>query len=310
MKPIETFLLAADELTLLDLAGPAEVFRLANRHAQREVFAQHFCGVTPEVRTSGGLHLSRLEALPASLPVAALVLVLGLSTAATQKLNAMHPIAAWLRQHFDPARHCLATVCAGAVIAAHAGVLRGLRCTTHHDVFELLKLAEPSAIPLQNRLFVEDGAVLTCAGVTAGIDLSLMLVERYTSPQIALATAQDLVVFMRRSGADPQLSPLLEFRNHVHAAVHRAQNAVLAEPAAHWSAGMLANIAHVTPRHLTRLFQTEAGITPLEYVRHIRAALALQLSADSAHSKERVAELAGFSSAQQMRRALNKLLLK
>jgi transcriptional regulator GlxA family with amidase domain len=311
MTAIPTYLLAADELTLLDMAGPADVLRLANRHAGREVFALHFCGATPEVRTSAGLHLSRLEPLPERLPDAALVLVLGLATKATFAMTATHPIAAWLRKSFDPkppASHRLATVCAGAVIAAHAGLLAGLRCTTHHDVLGALAAAEPSAQVLQNRLFVEDGAVLTCAGVTAGIDLCLMLVERHTTPQIALATAQDLVVFMRRSGGDPQLSPLLQFRNHVHAAVHKAQNAVLAEPARAWSAASLAAIACVTPRHLTRLFRAEAGTTPLDYVRHIRVALARQLSAEGAHSKERVAELAGFSSAQQLRRASHKTL--
>jgi transcriptional regulator GlxA family with amidase domain len=120
--------------------------------------------------------------------------------------------------------------------------------------------------------------------------------------QVAATVARDLVVYMRRSGGDPQLSPWVMHRNHVNPVLHRVQDAVIKDPAALWSAARLAAVACMSARNLARLFAEHAGCSPLDYVQRLRVALARELVANSELGMERVAEKTGFSSAHQLRR--------
>jgi transcriptional regulator GlxA family with amidase domain len=196
----------------------------------------------------------------------------------------------------------LLCVCAGALLAAKAGLLEGRECTTHHEHIDDLARIEPAATVHANRIFVEDGRMFTSAGVTAGLDLTLYVIGQQLGHQVAATVARGLVVYMRRSGGDPQLSPWVMHRNHVHPVLHRVQDAVIKDPAAGWSAARLAAVACMSPRNLARLFAEHAGCSPLDYVQRLRVALARELVANSELGMERVAEQAGFSSAHQLRR--------
>jgi transcriptional regulator GlxA family with amidase domain len=105
--------------------------------------------------------------------------------------------------------------------------------------------------------------VFTSAGATTGIDLVLQLISLDEGPELALQVARKLVVYFRRSGAYPQLSPWLVHRNHVHSAIHRTHDAVIRNPAGDWNLQNLAAVACTSPRHLARLFQAHVGISPL-----------------------------------------------
>ena len=118
-------------------------------------------------------------------------------------------------------------------------------------------------------LRVEDGPLLSSAGVTAGIDLALHCIARHAGEALAAEVAQVMVVFHRRGAGDPERSPLLAGRSHLHPAVHRVQNAVGERPAEDWSLERLAAEAHVTPRHLGRLFATHVGCTPRDFVEQV-----------------------------------------
>src|SRR5262249_35660073 len=120
--------------------------------------------------------------------------------------------------------------------------------------------------------------------------------------QVAAAVARDLVVYLRRAGADPALSPWVMHRNHLHPAVHRVQDAVARDPAAQWGARELSAVACTSARNLARLFAEHAHCSPLDYVQLIRFALARQLVTQSRLDLERVALRAGFRSAQHLRR--------
>ena len=156
---------------------------------------------------------------------------------------------------------------------------------------------------LDNRLYVEDGNRYSSAGVTAGTDLMLHLVAQLCGPAVALAVARHLVVYLRRSGSDPQLSPWLEGRNHIHPAVHSAQDAIAANPARAWTLGALAKVASTSPRHLSRLFNEHAGMSLPDYINRLRVSLARELIGNTRLDMERVAEKSGFGSARQLRRA-------
>lgn len=111
-----------------------------------------------------------------------------------------------------------------------------------------------------------------------------------------------MVVYLRRSGSDPALSPWLMHRNHLHPAVHRVQDAISRNPATPWPANRLAAVASTSPRNLARLFSQHAKCSPLDYVQRMRVAIARELVTQSDLDLERVAERAGFSSAHQLRR--------
>jgi len=206
----------------------------------------------------------------------------------------------WLRERARPA--LLLCVCAGSVLAAHAGLLAGRECTTHHAHIEELRRVEPRARVLDNRIFVEDGTVFTSAGVTAGLDLALHVIGVQQGPRIAAEIARDLVVYLRRAGTDPALSPWVMHRNHLHPAVHRVQDAVARNPAASWSAAELSAVACTSARNLSRLFAEHARCSPLDYVQLIRFVFAKQLVMLSRLDLEHVAARAGFQSAQHLRR--------
>jgi transcriptional regulator GlxA family with amidase domain len=254
-------------------------------------------------RSAVGLHLNELVPLPKQLPANALVVVTGVIGGRVRfDSPAVRHVVTWLPTIMAEGSARLMCVCAGSVIAAKAGVLRGRECTTHHDHIEELASIEPAATVHANRLFVEDGCIMTSAGVTAGMDLALHVIGQQLGHQVAAAVARQLVVYMRRAGTDPQLSPWVMFRNHLHPAVHRTQDAVLKKPSAPWSAAKLAAVACTSERNLTRLFAEHAGCSPLDFVQRIRVALARELLANSSLDVEHVAERAGFSSAHQLRR--------
>ena len=300
MTPVYFVLLP--EVVLLDVAGAAEAFRIADQQRPGS-YELRYVSPTATVRSAVGLELSRLEPLPKNLPANALVVVTGISGPKVRFDNApMQRVLEWLPGATADESVRLMCVCAGAVVAAKAGLLRGRECTTHHDHIDELASLDRTATVHANRLFVEDGRVMSSAGVTAGTDLALYLIGQQLGHQIAAAVARQLVVYMRRSGSDPQLSPWVMYRNHLHPAVHRTQDAVLKNPAADWPSTKLAAVACTSDRNLARLFAEHAGCSPLDYVQRIRVALARELLANSSLDVERVAERAGFSSAHQLRR--------
>jgi transcriptional regulator GlxA family with amidase domain len=307
-KPIHVvFLLLPDSLTL-DWAGPAEALRMANSILQAQGrsprFVLHFAGPQSQTTSSVGLTLSGLEPLPPTLASPTWVVLVGqpgatipVDGAATQDL--LH----WLRGlRLQTHQLELNTVCAGAVLAAHAGLLAGRHVTTHHQHLAELRTAEPTCQVVENRVFVEDAPLYSSAGVTTGIDLMLHRIAQTCGEAIAAQVAQTMVVALRRGPHDPELSPFLSYRNHLHPAVHRVQDAVSHAPAHAWSVVTMAEVAHTSPRHLTRIFADHAGLSPLDYVRQIRLATA-DAALRSGLNVTQAAAQGGFSSDTQLRRA-------
>jgi len=297
----EVFFVVLPRLVLLDLAGPAEAFRLAARVVP-DSYRLRYVAPARNIQAAVGLQLGALEPLPVKLPEGSIVVVTGVSgetvdldDAATQR------VIAWLQSGVT-ATSLLMCVCAGSVIAGSAGLLAGRECTSHHSHIAELRAVAPSARVLDNRIFVEDGSILTSAGVTAGLDLALHVIGQQLGPRVAAEVARELVVYLRRSGADPALSPWVQHRNHLHPAVHRVQDAVTRRPAADWNASELSAVACTSPRNLARLFAEHAHCSPLDYVQLIRFAFAKELVAHSRLDLERIAARVGFRSAQQLRR--------
>lgn len=313
-REISIFAVVPPRVLLLDLAGPMEVLRKANLEQHGVAFPVTYVGPTESVGSSIGLGVSGIEPLPDRLPDGAYVVISGAAdlpmggpvTPREEEARLEAQIVAWLRRTVRPGIR-LVSICSGALLAARAGLLDGHECTTHHGTMaELVRLA-PTALVRENRLYVEDGERLTSAGITAGIDLMLHIVASLAGPATALAVARYLVVYLRRAGADPQLSPWLEGRNHLHPAIHRVQDAVAANPARDWSVASLADVAAASPRNLSRLFNDQTGMSVTDYVNRMRIALARELISGTELDMEGVAERSGFGSARQFRRAWSRL---
>jgi transcriptional regulator GlxA family with amidase domain len=315
-RPVETpiYVIIPPRVLLLDVAGPVEVLRKANLEQEALRFVVLYVGPASGVGSSIGLDLAGVSPLPERLPEGALVVVPGGADAplgavvTSREDDAAYEceIVNWLRRTIRPGVR-LVSICSGALLAARAGLLDGHECTTHHGCTAELARIAPAARVRENRLYVEDGERLTSAGVTAGIDLMLHIVAGMAGRACALAVARYLVVYLRRGGGDPQLSPWLEGRNHIHPAVHRAQDAVAADPARDWTVSALARASATSPRNLSRLFNEHAGMSVTEYVNKIRVALAGELLTGSRLDIESVAERAGFASSRQLRRAWGRI---
>ena len=310
---IDLLFVIAPHSLLLDIAGPAEAFRLAN--LERGIrglpprFRLRFAGPVPSPPTSVGLALAGLEPLPLRFIVPTWVVLVGQPNAhSSQTTPAMNATAQWLNQTlYQPllakeTPHRLVTICSGTLLAARAGLLANRRCTTHHDLLKTLRALAPQAQVIDNRVFVVDGPLASSAGITAGIDLALHLIAAECGEALAASVAEDMVVYLRRSPRDPELSPFLVHRNHLHAAVHRVQDAINAEQERDWDMASLAAVGHVTERHLLRLFIEHTGVSPLHYLQSIRLERARQ-SIEHGASVTHAAEVAGFRSGLQLRRA-------
>jgi len=290
------------DFVLLDVAEAAEAFRMAEREVPG-TYDVKFIGSSPSIVSGVGLKVTGVEALPQQVPDGAVIVVTGVVGRTVDfGQEAIQRLAEWLKEVMGNETVTLMCICAGSVIAAHAGLLKGVECTTHHAHIDELSRIEKQAIVHSNRIFVEHGRICSSAGVTAGLDLALHMIGQRLGHRVAAAVARDLVVYRRRSGSDAALSPWVMHRNHLHPAVHRVQDAIAKNPALRWSAARLAEVACMSSRNLARLFAEHAGCSPLDYVQRLRVALARELVTHSNLDLERVAARAGFTSAHQLRR--------
>jgi len=318
MRQIQVYVVIPPRLLLLDVAGPLEVVRRVNQVQTEVQFDVHYVGPSSSLQTSIGLILTAIDPLPDRLPRGAFVVLAGdveqvMMSGRQTRLGGAKADAAdeeaiveWLRAVIQPG-HKLISICSGALLAGRAGLLDGRACTTHYSCCAELALLAPKARVLENRLYVEDGERYTSAGITAGVDLMLHIVSQLTNQSCAVAVARYLVVYLRRSGADPQLSPWLEGRNHIHPAVHRVQDAIASDLTKSWSLSRLAKIARAGNRHLSRLFNENVGMSIKDYSNRLRVALAKELLSQTSLDMERVAERVGYASSRQLRRAWRRI---
>src|SRR3954454_6245441 len=298
---------------LLDIAGPAEAFRLANQHREARGlpprFRLTFAGPVTTPATSDGLALADLVSLPEQLETPTWVVVVGQPTAHVKQVTPEIALTAqWLRDRLHEALldpdtpHRLVTICSGTLLAARAGLLGTRRCTTHHELLHMLRTLAPHAEVIENRVFVVDGPLASSAGITAGIDVALHLIAEECGEALAAEVAEDMVVYLRRSPRDTELSPFHMHRRHLHPTVHRVQDAIVSEPERNWDMASLAHVGNAAERHLLRVFIDNAGVSPLHYLRLIRLERARQ-SLEYGATVTRAAAVAGFGSDVQLRLA-------
>jgi transcriptional regulator GlxA family with amidase domain len=294
--PRRVAFLVYDGVTLLDVAGPAEVFKEANRFgADYRIVLLSPTG--EDVTSNLGFGVAVDGAVSAE-PAPDTYLVPGADR--YPRTPVPRALADAARVPAARARR-VASICTGAFILAAAGLLAGKRATTHWKVTGELASRCPTCRVEPDAIYVRDGGTYTSAGVTAGIDLALALVEEDHGPDLTRDVARALVVYMQRSGGQSQFSAPLQGPPPRSPALRKVTDLVTANPQGNHSLGELANHLNVSTRHLTRLFHEELSTTPARYVENIRFDMARALL-DQGHTATQAAALAGFPSYESMRR--------
>jgi transcriptional regulator GlxA family with amidase domain len=194
------------------------------------------------------------------------------------------------------------SVCTGSFVLAEAGLLDGRRCTTHWKRLQEFQKKFPRAKVMSDRLFVQDGRIITSAGIASGIDMALDLIEQHHGPRMAAAVAREMVVYLRRDGHQRQESIYLDHRTHLHPGIHAVQDWFIANPSRPARLTELSAIAHMSPRNLTRVFRQATGISIHEYRTRLRLEQVRSLLNNPELTLEAIAERCGFAGARQLRR--------
>ncbi|MEU3105111.1 GlxA family transcriptional regulator [Streptomyces griseoflavus] len=284
-----------DGVTMLDVSGPAEVLHQAGRLG-RPYDLVLVSARGGQVRTSTGMPLSgTVTAAEAGRVDTALVAggdLLAEQPVDTELLATARTVAARATR--------VASVCTGAFVLAELGLLDGRRATTHWRHAGTLARRHPRVRVEPDAIHVRDGRFITSAGISAGIDLTLALVEDDHGADAARRIARELVVFLRRPGGQSQFTTAVTPPAR-HDPLRALIDSVLADPAADHGLPAMARAAAVSPRHLTRLFHTELGTTPARWVERVRLDRAQQLLLDG-HGVTSAARHSGFGSDETLRR--------
>lgn len=292
----------------LDIVGPMEVFAVANlcsppgRKPYRITLASSQAG---ELVSHAGLRLAGVVALRDLPDDMDTIVVAGGNEQALREAAADHDLLRWLAERAGSARR-VASVCVGAFLLASAGLLDGRRATTHWNFSALLQSMFPSVKVEPDAIFIATPPIYTSAGVTAGIDLCLSLVEADCGADVALAVARHLVLFMRRPGGQSQLSAAMQIQRDATPRLRQLLAALIENPIGDLSGAALAERACMSERTFARTFFRETGYTPASFVELARVERARSLLEKSVWPLERVAERSGFSSKDSLQRAFHK----
>lgn len=302
------FFVVPPEVQLLDLTGPAHIFYEARQYGAP--VTSHFLTLTDQKEeTSGaGVLLGGLQDFHNfKLGENDWLIVPGLEAHLIfdpDFQERVTPFVVWLREQVEnQAKVC--SVCTGAYLLAFSGILDHRACTTHWKYLEDFRQRFPKADLQSDRLFVQDQNVYSSAGVSSGIDLSLYLLEEVFGPVFATQIAREVVIYLRRTASDPQLSIFLQYRNHLDRRIHEAQDILASQLDQKVKTEDLARKTNMSPRNLTRLFKKTTGITIGEYLNKLRVERAVQLLSEG-HKVQYVSISCGLNSSNQLRDLLRK----
>jgi transcriptional regulator GlxA family with amidase domain len=317
---------------ILDVTGPHEVFALANRfatdppiesgitEARRSAPPYEIELVARQTDRSGGsaatttassgltLQVDRVIGGSAASPDErdqAIDTVIVAGGSGTVEAAVDPDLLAWL---VGVAPHCrrVASVCSGAFILAAAGLLDGRRATTHWASCDLLQRLFPAVLVQFDPIFVRDGPIATSAGITAGMDLALALVEEDLGRDLALAVSRWLVMFVQRPGGQSQFSSQLSAQLAERQPLRELQSWIADHPGDDLSVRRLAARVAMSPRHFARVFRDDVGVTPAQYVENVRVEVARRLLETTDQAIERIAADAGFGTVETMQRAFRR----
>ncbi len=309
--PRDILFVAYPDVSLLDLAGPQTVFWAASRYARERGMAGYHCHIASPtggmVTAVEGIALQTESLASFDLRALDTVVVPG-SPHILQVAKEATTLIAWLARSAGEVRR-VASVCSGAFLLAHAGLLDGKRATTHWAMLDRFREQFPTVDLDPDAIFVQQQNLWTSAGVTTGIDLALAMVEADYGHEVAHHAAKELAVYMKRPGAQPQLSEIL---------ITQSRQVPLFESLHLWivqnlsreelSVEQLADFVGMSPRNFARVYKEKTGRTPAKGVEHFRLEAARRLLQDESRPVDQIARECGFGSEERMRVAFQRQL--
>lgn len=289
---------------LLDLAGPVQVFTEARMHGFDATL--EFYRYQPEVTSTAGVGFGELRSYEAAnLKEGDYLFVPGMDNeyVKSKEFKAETKFFEWVR-NCAAQKISTCSICSGAFILGEAGLLDGKECTTHWRRTGELQSRFPKAKVLADVLYVKSDNIYTSAGISAGIDLALGILEQIKGPNFVHKVARGLVVYVRRDHSHSQQSIYLDFRNHLNPRIHQVQDYLLENLAQEKSIEDLAEMVAMSPRNLTRVFKESTGLTIVEYLSRLRLETAKTLQNNPDFTIEQIAAQCGFKSARQLQRLL------
>jgi transcriptional regulator GlxA family with amidase domain len=305
-------MLAFPDVQVLDVMGPLEVFSRTSRwlrdHGKRadHVYEVEIIGLQRgPFLTSSGLRLYADRGIAeAGRGIDTLMIAGGLGV---RQYRTHAPLLKWIRRQSGQVRR-LASICTGAFLLAEAGLLEGRRATTHWNHCEDFARDFPDVQLEPDTIFVQEGSLYTSAGVTAGMDLALALVEEDFGREVALAAARELVMFLKRPGGQAQFSAQLAVQLAEHEPLRELQTYILERPGDDLSIERLARRVAMSPRNFARVFMREVGATPARFVASVRVETARRLLEETSEPLETICEKSGLGTPETMRRAFLRVL--
>ncbi|MDI2128395.1 GlxA family transcriptional regulator [Yinghuangia seranimata] len=311
-QPHRVVIVAFPGIELLDATGPAEVFSVASRVAGAErpgYLVQIATADGGPVTTSSGVRLMADLTFDDVVGPIDTLLVSGAIELVEGGVEPVidHEVVDWLRRAAPHARR-IGSICAGAHLLAAAGLLEGRPATTHWLTADRLAAEHPGVRVDPDPIFVRDGQVWTCAGVTSGMDMALAMVAEDHGQELALATARMMVMYVKRSGGQSQFSVPLSVQSSSDDRIDELRMWIAEHLAEDLSLEVLAARAHLSRRHFTRLFHQRTSATPAAYVEAARLEAARRLLEESDRPLPDVAAASGLGSVETLHRVFRRRL--
>ena len=304
-RPPHIAVLVFEGVRGLDVAGPLEVFDVAGGLGSAYSVAFYSTTEATAVRCASGLTLHTAPVSALASEVIDILFVPGSESVVAD--GAPWHLVRTVRSHAARARR-VASIGTGSFALAAAGVLDGRRATTHWRHLDSFAVRHPSVIVDRESVFVQDGPFITGAGITAGIDLALAMVESDFGPAVARRVARWMVVFLQRPGGQAQFSVWAESALPVSGGLREIVDSVIADPGADHSLAAMAERAAVSERHLVRVFREQVGMTPARFVEQARLEAAKVLLATGDQSQDAVARRTGLGTSDTLRRTFRRNL--
>jgi transcriptional regulator GlxA family with amidase domain len=291
---------------LLDLAGPVQVFTEAKFYGF-EIDIEFYQYSGGPVSTAGLGFGKIADFKTAKLKEGDFVFVPGMDMEYIDSFSfkAEKGFFKWLKECSDK-KVTVCSICNGAFALGHAGLLKDTECTTHWRRVKSLQLQFPQAKVVADILYIKSNNVYTSAGISAGIDLALAILEDLKGPLFTHKVARGLVVYHRRSGKHNQQSIYLDYRNHINPQVHEVQDYLIDNLSHENDIETLASLVSMSPRNLSRVFKEKTGSTILEYLTLLRIEYASTMLNNPEYTIEYIASQCGYKTARQLQRILKK----
>ena len=289
---------------LLDLAGPVQVFTEAKFYGFD--IEMEFCSFTQSPISTAGLGFGKVQDYSkAVLNEGDFIFIPGMDFDYVNSIafRGEHSFFKWLKASSDK-KIMVCSICNGAFALGHAGLLKDTECTTHWRRVKDLQQEFPTAKVVGDILFIKSNNVYTSAGISAGIDLALAILEELKGPLFTHKVARGLVVYHRRSGKHNQQSVYLDYRNHINPQIHEVQDYLIDHLSEKNDVETLASLVGMSPRNLSRVFKERTGSTILEYLTLLRKEFASTMLNNPEYTIEYIAAKCGFSTARQLQRIL------